>query len=216
MEVDTGMGGCRHVMWVFTLLQEINLGQPEKWIETCVCWDLRAQSRAVYDTGKGVHLIVITVVLCGLLKSQMVEVRGEWGLIEDGLKWGMMGEVECKHVSICCWDGRNLQKEFSPWPSLPEALGCCPRLSGVTRTDTKTQRNSCAGIMAAWLCLLENKSEIKHLWARVKDMTSKSTTRWCTLLGGDCKFLPYILFLSWVNSELIFWYSNTHWSLNWL
>lgn len=48
----------------------------------------------------------------------------------------MMGEVECKHVSICCWDGGDLQKEFSPWPSLPDASGCCPRLSRVTKTDT--------------------------------------------------------------------------------
>lgn len=53
----------------------------------------------------------------------------------------MMGEVECKHVSICCWDGGDHQKEFSPWPSLLEASGCCPRLQGVTKTDTWTQRN---------------------------------------------------------------------------
>lgn len=50
----------------------------------------------------------------------------------------MMGEVECKHESICCWDGGNFQKEFSPWPNLPNASGCCPRLSGVTKTDTHT------------------------------------------------------------------------------
>lgn len=31
----------------------------------------------------------------------------------------VMGEVEFKHVSICCRDGGNLQKEFSPWPILP-------------------------------------------------------------------------------------------------
>lgn len=61
----------------------------------------------------------------------------------------MMGEVECKHVSICCWDGGDHQKEFSPWPSLPEASGCCPRLRGVTKTDTWTQRNRQLGITAA-------------------------------------------------------------------
>lgn len=75
----------------------------------------------------------------------------------------MMGEVECKHVSICCWDGGDHQKEFSPWPSLPEASGCCPRLRGVTKTDMWAQRNRWSGITAARFHLPENKSEIRQL-----------------------------------------------------
>lgn len=137
-------------------------------MERIVFGDFGAQARAACDRAKGVCLIVITVVLWVLLKSQRVEVGGVWVLIEDGVEWGMMGEVECKRVSICCWDGGNLQKEFSPWPSLSDASGCCPRLSGVTKTDTQTHRNSRRGITAAWLCLPENKSGIKQLWALTK------------------------------------------------
>lgn len=68
-----------------------------------------------------------------------MEVGGVQGLIEDGVEGGIIGEVEYKHVSICCWDSGNLQKKFSPWPTLLEASGCCPRLSGVTEINTDTE-----------------------------------------------------------------------------
>lgn len=34
------------------------------------------------------------------------------GLIEDAMELGMMGEVESKHVSICCWDGGATKRNF--------------------------------------------------------------------------------------------------------
>lgn len=136
--------------------------------DPCV-WGLwRSLARVACDRAKGVCLIIITAVLWGLFVIQRVEVEGVWGLIEDGIERGMMGEVACKHVSICCWDGGNLQKEFSPWPSLSVASGCFPRLNGVTKTDTKTHRNRRRGITAAWLCLPGNNWEIKQLWALTK------------------------------------------------
>lgn len=53
---------------------------------TPVCGGFGTQDRATRDRAKGLCLIVITVVLGALFKSQTVEVGGVWGLIEDGLK----------------------------------------------------------------------------------------------------------------------------------
>lgn len=56
-------------------------------MEALVCGDFGAQARVACDRAKGVCLIVITVVLWALLKSQRVEVGG-------GRVWLRMGENE--------------------------------------------------------------------------------------------------------------------------
>lgn len=168
-----------------------------KWMEIPVCGDFGTQARVACDRAKGVCLIIITVVLWALFEIQRVEAEGVWGLTEDVVERGMMGEVVCKHVSICCWDDGNLQKEFSPWPSLSNASGCCPRLNGVTKAHTKTQRSRRRGITAAWFCLPENNLQIKQLQALTKIWHPNQPPNYigCWVVMVELKFPFYFLFL---------------------
>lgn len=82
----------------------------------------------------------------------------------------MMEEVEYEHVSICCGDAGNLQKDFSPCLRLPDASECSPRLRGATKTNAQTHGGEEARERAKsprrhdFVCP-ESKSEIKRLYA---------------------------------------------------
>lgn len=47
--------------------------------------------------------------------------RGFWDLLEDAVESGMMGEVESKHVSICCWDAGATKWNFHLGQISPKA-----------------------------------------------------------------------------------------------
>lgn len=117
--------------------------------------------------------------------------ESEGGRRGRGLDWGqggmrVMGEVEFKHVSICCRDGGNLQKEFSPWPILP--LKPEDVVQGWTEWWRPTRRHR--GIMEEASRLPDsgcqkNKSEIKLIWALTKIWHPNQPPLGCMLLGAD-------------------------------
>lgn len=150
MEVERSMGGYECATeFLICCMRRLISGIQKMNGDPCVGALWHSLARVACDRARGACWIIITAVLWALFEMQRVEVEGVWGLTEDGTERGMMGEVACKHVSICCWDGGNLQKEFSPWPSLSIASGCFPRLNEVMKPDTKTHRNRRRGIMAA-------------------------------------------------------------------
>lgn len=84
---------------------------------------------------------------------------------EDAMELGMMGEVESKHVSICCWDGGATKRNFHLGQLSPKPQDV---VQGWAERRRWTHRNNRRGAAAACLCLPEYKLEITQIGALTK------------------------------------------------
>lgn len=143
-----------------------------------------AVAGAACGRAKGVCLVVITLLLWVFKSWRVVELGRSWDLIEDAMKWRMMGEVESKHVSICCRDIGATKRNFHLGQISPKPKDV---VQGWAERRRWTRRNNSRGPAAACLCLPEYKWKIKQIGAPTKlwHRNQPPNDTHCRVANGD-------------------------------